>query len=117
MLNTFQYRELNILERDIRYFDTHRVYSYHRYSEIAQRQEMFWDAKRKHARETMEAYNQPPQRQRRKSNRESLGSENEERNVGRGRKSLRDSSLSDNDGEPTKHKKSSRSRKVSETTT
>ncbi|EFN72235.1 DNA-directed RNA polymerase III subunit RPC5 [Camponotus floridanus] len=88
-----------------------------RYSEIAQRQEMFWDAKRKHVRETMEAYNQPPQRQRRKSNRESLGSENEERNVGRGRKSLRDSSLSDNDGEPTKHKKSGRSRKVSETTT
>ncbi|CAL1678401.1 unnamed protein product [Lasius platythorax] len=87
------------------------------YPDIAQRQEMVWDAKRKHLRETMDAYNQPPQRQRRKSNRESLGSENEERNVGRGRKSLRDSSLSDNDGEPAKHKKSGRSRKVSETTT
>jgi len=67
----------------------------------------------------MEAQNQPPQRQRRKSNRESLGSENEERNIGRGRKSVKESSLSDNDGtitEPTKHKKS-RSRKISETTT
>ncbi|KAL6423967.1 hypothetical protein ACFW04_009717 [Cataglyphis niger] len=88
-----------------------------RYREITDRYKMFWDAKRKQLRETMEAYNQPPQRQRRKSNRESLGSENEERNVGRGRKSLRDSSLSDNDGEPVKHKKSGRSRKVSETTT
>lgn len=67
----------------------------------------------------MEAQNQPPQRQRRKSNRESLGSENEERNIGRGRKSVKESSLSDNDGaltEPAKHKKS-RSRKISETTT
>ncbi|XP_012219476.1 DNA-directed RNA polymerase III subunit RPC5 [Linepithema humile] len=89
-----------------------------RYPEIAQRQEMFWDAKRKHLREAMEAQNQPPQRQRRKSHRESLGSENEERNIGRGRKSLRDSSLSDDGAtEPAKHKKSNRSRKVSETTT
>lgn len=78
---------------------------------------MVWDTNRKRLREMIDAYNQPPQRQRRKSNRESLGSENEERNVGRGRKSLRDSSLSDNDGEPVKHKKGGRSRKVSETTT
>ena len=65
----------------------------------------------------MEAQNQPPQRQRRKSNRESLGSENEERNIGRGRKSVKESSVSDNDAitESTKHKKS-RSRKISETT-
>lgn len=87
------------------------------YPDIAQRQEMVWDTNRKRLREMIDAYNQPPQRQRRKSNRESLGSENEERNVGRGRKSLRDSSLSDNDGEPVKHKKGGRSRKVSETTT
>ncbi|XP_076764759.1 DNA-directed RNA polymerase III subunit RPC5-like [Xylocopa sonorina] len=89
-----------------------------RYPEITQRQEMFWEAKRKHLREAMEAQNQIPQRQRRKSNRESVGSENEERNVGRGRKTLRDSSMSDNDSvaEPIKHKKTVRSRKVSETT-
>ncbi|XP_066587865.1 DNA-directed RNA polymerase III subunit RPC5 [Prorops nasuta] len=88
-----------------------------RYPEIAQRQEMFWEAKRKHLREAMEAQNQIPQRQRRKSNRESIGSENEERNVGRGRKSLRDSSVSDDGStEPIKHKKTSRSRKVSEST-
>ncbi|XP_076234068.1 RNA polymerase III subunit E [Calliopsis andreniformis] len=89
-----------------------------RYPEIAQRQEMFWEAKRKHLREAMEVQNQIPQRQRRKSNRESVGSENEERNVGRGRKTLRDSSLSDNDSgtEVVKHKKTIRSRKVSETT-
>ncbi|XP_011866835.1 PREDICTED: DNA-directed RNA polymerase III subunit RPC5 isoform X2 [Vollenhovia emeryi] len=89
-----------------------------KFTDIVQRQERFWEAKRKH-RETMEAQNQPPQRQRRKSNRESLGSENEERNVGRGRKSVKEPSLSDNDGamtEPAKHKKS-RSRKISETTT
>ncbi|KYN08719.1 DNA-directed RNA polymerase III subunit RPC5, partial [Cyphomyrmex costatus] len=89
-----------------------------RHSEIVQRQQIFWDAKRKHLRETMEAQNQPLQRQRRKSNRESLGSENEERNVGRGRKSVKESSASDNDGaitESAKHKKS-RSRKISETT-
>lgn len=91
----------------------------HRYSEIVQRQEVFWDAKRKHLREMMEAQNQPPQRQRRKSNRESLGAENEERNIGRGRKSVKELSLSDNDSavtEPAKYKKS-RSRKISETTT
>lgn len=79
---------------------------------------MFWEAKRKHLREAMEVHNQIPQRQRRKSNRESIGSENEERNVGRGRKTLRDSSMSDNDSvmEPVKHKKAIRSRKASETT-
>nr|XP_003702985.2 PREDICTED: DNA-directed RNA polymerase III subunit RPC5 [Megachile rotundata] len=89
-----------------------------RYPEIAQRQEMFWEAKRKYLREAMEVQSQIPQRQRRKSNRESVGSENEERNVGRGRKTLRDSSMSDNDSatEPVKHKKTIRSRKVSETT-
>ncbi|XP_397129.4 DNA-directed RNA polymerase III subunit RPC5 [Apis mellifera] len=89
-----------------------------RYPEITQRQEMFWEAKRKHIREAMEVQNQIPQRQRRKSNRESIGSENEERNVGRGRKTLRDSSISDNDSatEPVKHKKTIRSRKISETT-
>jgi DNA-directed RNA polymerase-3 subunit RPC5 len=70
----------------------------------------------------MEAQNQAPQRQRRKSNRESLGSENEERNVGRGttgRKFIRDSSVSDNDSatENIKQKKISRSRKTSETST
>ncbi|XP_031837330.1 RNA polymerase III subunit E isoform X2 [Nomia melanderi] len=89
-----------------------------RYPEIAQRQEMLWEAKRKHLREAMEVQSQIPQRQRRKSNRESVGSENEEKNVGRGRKTLRDSSMSDNDSatEPVKHKKTIRSRKVSETT-
>ncbi|XP_076632157.1 RNA polymerase III subunit E isoform X2 [Colletes latitarsis] len=89
-----------------------------RYPEIAQRQEMFWEAKRKFLREAMEVQNQISQRQRRKSNRESVGSENEEKNVGRGRKTLRDSSMSDNDSatEPVKHKKTIRSRKVSETT-
>lgn len=88
------------------------------YPEVAQRQEVFWEAKRKHFREAMEVHNQIPQRQRRKSNRESIGSENEERNVGRGRKILRDSSMSDNDSvmESVKHKKTIRSRKVSETT-
>ena len=89
-----------------------------RYPEIAQRQEMFWEAKRKHLRDAMEVQNHIPQRQRRKSNRESVGSENEEKNVGRGRKTLRDSSMSDNDSatEPVKHKKTVRARKVSETT-
>lgn len=93
-------------------------YIFLRYPEIAQRQEIFWEAKRKHLREAMEVQNQIPQRQRRKSNRESVGSENEEKNVGRGRKTLRDSSLSDNDSgtEAVKHKKTVRSRKVSETT-
>ncbi|XP_058806428.1 DNA-directed RNA polymerase III subunit RPC5 [Phymastichus coffea] len=90
------------------------------YPEITQRQDLFWEAKRKHLREAMEAMNQAPQRQRRKSNRESIGSENEERNIGRGnRKSLRDSSMSDNDSatENVKHKKSNRGRKTSETGT
>ncbi|KAL2740836.1 DNA-directed RNA polymerase III subunit RPC5 [Vespula squamosa] len=87
-----------------------------KYPEIAQRQEMFWEAKRKYLRETLEPQNQVPQRQRRRSNRESIGSENEERNVGRGKK-LRDSSISDDSASETvKHKKTSRSRKVSETT-
>ncbi|XP_076172472.1 RNA polymerase III subunit E [Ptiloglossa arizonensis] len=89
-----------------------------RYPEIAQRQEMLWEAKRKFLREAMEVQNLIPQRQRRKSNRESAGSENEEKNVSRGRKALRDSSMSDNDSatEPVKHKKTIRPRKVSETT-
>ncbi|XP_012271534.1 DNA-directed RNA polymerase III subunit RPC5 [Orussus abietinus] len=90
-----------------------------RYPEIAQRQEMFWEAKRKHLREAMGTQSQVPQRQRRKSNRESIGSENEERNIGRGRKSLRESSVSDNDSATegaVKHKKVNRSRKISETT-
>lgn len=88
-----------------------------KYPEIAQRQEMFWEAKRKYLRETLGPQNQVPQRQRRRSNRESFGSENEERNAGRGRKSLRDSSISDDSApENTKHKKTSRSRKLSETT-
>ncbi|CAK9834119.1 DNA-directed RNA polymerase III subunit RPC5 [Anthophora retusa] len=89
-----------------------------RYPEIVQRQEMFWEAKRKHLREAMEVQSPIPQRQRRKSNRESVGSENEERNAGRGRKTLRDSSMSDNDNatEPVKHKKTIRSHKVLETT-
>lgn len=47
-----------------------------RYPEIAQRQEMTWEAKRKHLREAME--NHGPQRHRRKSNRESFSSENED---------------------------------------
>lgn len=99
-----------ILQRNQEFLD--------RYPEIAQRQDMLWEAKRKHLRESMEPHNQPPQRQRRKSNRESIGSENEERNVGRGRKTLRDSSVSDNDSatDNVKHKKSSRTRKSSETT-
>ncbi|XP_048508033.1 DNA-directed RNA polymerase III subunit RPC5 isoform X2 [Athalia rosae] len=89
-----------------------------RYPEISQRQDMLWEAKRKHLREAMETHNQPPQRQRRKSNRESIGSENEERNIGRGKKTLRDSSISDNDctAENVKQKKPTRSRKSSETT-
>lgn len=88
-----------------------------RYPEIAQRQEMFWEAKRKHLREVMEAQNQTPQRQRRKSNRESVGSENEERNVGRGKKAVRDSSVSDDNAtETVKGKKANRSRKTSEST-
>lgn len=90
-----------------------------RYPEIAQRQEMFWEAKRKFLREATEGQNQPLQRQRRKSNRESIGSENEERNVGRGRKSLRDSSMSDDSSgqiEPVKQKKANRARKASDTT-
>lgn len=79
---------------------------------------MLWEAKRKFLREAMEVQNLIPQRQRRKSNRESAGSENEEKNVSRGRKALRDSSMSDNDSatEPVKHKKTIRPRKVSETT-
>lgn len=88
-----------------------------RYPEIAQRQEMFWEAKKKHLREVMETQNQPPQRQRRKSSRESVGSENEERNVGRGRKTLRDSSVSDDSAnDSVKTKKTNRARKVSENT-
>ncbi|XP_063995031.1 DNA-directed RNA polymerase III subunit RPC5 [Diachasmimorpha longicaudata] len=88
-----------------------------KYPEIAQRQELFWDAKRKHLKDVMEAPTQPPQRQRRKSNRESIGSENEERNVGRGRNRQRDSSMSDDGaGEPVKSKKGNRGRKASETT-
>ncbi|XP_014215014.1 DNA-directed RNA polymerase III subunit RPC5 [Copidosoma floridanum] len=43
-----------------------------RYPEIAQRQDMFWEAKRKQLREVMEAQNQTPPRQRRKSSRESI---------------------------------------------
>lgn len=59
-----------------------------------------------------------PQRQRRKSNRDSVGSENEEKPTGRARKTLRDSSISDNDSasETIKNKKANRSRKASETT-
>lgn len=88
-----------------------------RYPEISQRQELFWEAKRKHLKDVMEAPSQPPQRQRKKSNRESVGSENEERNVGRGRNRQRDSSMSDDGaGEAVKSKKGNRGRKVSETT-
>ncbi|XP_008545381.1 DNA-directed RNA polymerase III subunit RPC5 [Microplitis demolitor] len=88
-----------------------------RFSDIAHRQAMHWEAKRKHLKDLIEAQSIPPQRQRRKSNRESIGSENEERNVGRGKKTMRDSSMSD-DGltEPVKSKKSNKSRKASETT-
>lgn len=67
-----------------------------RYQDVAQRQELLWEAKRKHLREVMESSNQQPQRQRRKSNREFSGSESEEKSTGRSRKSLRDSSVSDN---------------------
>ncbi|KAI4496854.1 hypothetical protein M0804_000664 [Polistes exclamans] len=89
---------------------------YKKYPEIAQRQEMLWEAKRKHLREILMSQNQVPQRQRRRSNRESIGSENEERNVGRGKK-LKDSSiLEDISPETVKHKKIIRSKKVSETT-
>ncbi|KAK0168773.1 hypothetical protein PV327_002543 [Microctonus hyperodae] len=88
-----------------------------RHPEIAQRQEMLWEAKRKQLKEAMGAQNHPPPRQRRKSNRESVGAENEERNVGRGRKTLRDSSTSDDGTSDTvKVKKSNRSRKASEAT-
>jgi len=64
----------------------------------------------------LETQNQPL-RQRRKSHRDSIGSENEEKNVGHGRKSLRDSSLSDNDSttETVKQKKGNRSKKGSKT--
>ena len=76
---------------------------------------MLWEAKRKHLREVMDTQNHPPQRQRRKSNRESVGSENEERNVGRGRKITMDS-MDDGATDTVKNKKANRSRKVSETT-
>lgn len=64
----------------------------------------------------MDAHNQAPQRQRRKSQRDFSGSENEEKNVGRGKKSFRDSSVSDNDSatENVKQKKANRGRKASE---
>ncbi|KAJ8667381.1 hypothetical protein QAD02_009043 [Eretmocerus hayati] len=75
-----------------------------RYPEISQRQDMMWEAKRKQLRETMENQNHlTPPRQRRKSNRDSFSekvssSENEERSNHRGsKKSLRESSVSDND--------------------
>lgn len=82
---------------------------------------MFWDAKRKHLREAMDSgqssHGHPPQRQRRKSSRESLGSENEERNNG-GRaprnRSLRDSTSDDSATEGAKQKRHSRPRKSSE---
>ncbi|XP_012534472.2 LOW QUALITY PROTEIN: DNA-directed RNA polymerase III subunit RPC5 [Monomorium pharaonis] len=94
-------------------FDSHFCESYR---DIVDRQKILWKAKREHLLEAMEAQNQPPQRQRRKSNRESLGSENEERNIGRGRKSIKESSDNGVITESVKHKKS-RSRKISETTT
>ena len=61
---------------------------------------------------------QTSHRQRKKSNRESVGSESEDKPAGKGRKSLRDSSLSDNDSttETVKQKKTNRFRKASETT-
>ncbi|KAI4472636.1 hypothetical protein M0802_005662 [Mischocyttarus mexicanus] len=86
---------------------------YEKYPEIAQRQTMLWESKRKHFRESFMSQNQVPQRQRRRSNRESIGSENEERNVGRGKKS-KDSSVSEDGSETVKHKKVNRSKKVSE---
>lgn len=87
-----------------------------RFPEIAQRQEIFWEAKKKHLHESMEV--QMTHRQRRRSNRESVGSESEEKSTGRGRKSLRDSSMSDNDSttETVKHKKTNKSKKSSEAT-
>ncbi|XP_033214367.1 DNA-directed RNA polymerase III subunit RPC5 [Belonocnema kinseyi] len=87
-----------------------------RFPDIAERQKLLWEAKRKHLQETMQVH--APQRQRRKSNRDSVCSENEEKPTGRGKKSLRDSSISDNDSasETIKIKKANRPRKVSETT-
>ena len=81
---------------------------------------MFWEAKRKQLRELMELHHQAPQRQRRKSSRDSMCSENEDRNLNRlhnHRKSPRDSSVSDDSSatEGAKHpKKQNRSRKSSE---
>ncbi|XP_025994121.1 DNA-directed RNA polymerase III subunit RPC5 [Solenopsis invicta] len=86
--------------------------------DIVERQKILWKAKREHLLETMEAQNQSLQRQRRKSNRESLSSENEEKNVGRGRKSIKESSPLDNNGTIIEQAKQNyRSRKISETTT
>lgn len=88
-----------------------------KYSDIVHRQALYWEAKRKYLKESLGAQNHPPQRNRRRSHRESIGSENEERNVGRGKKTVRDSSISDDGAtEPVKTKKNVKSRKVSETT-
>lgn len=73
---------------------TNFIYRYH---DVAQRQELYWENKRKFLHNAMESHNQvPTQRQRRKSNREVSSSENEEKSTSRSRKSLRDSSVSDN---------------------
>lgn len=87
-----------------------------RFPEIAQRQEIFWEAKKKYLLEAMEV--QTTHRQRRRSNRESVGSESEDKPTGRGRKSLRDSSISDDSTTETgtKHKKTNKSKKSSEAT-
>ncbi|CAG5100792.1 Similar to Polr3e: DNA-directed RNA polymerase III subunit RPC5 (Mus musculus) [Cotesia congregata] len=90
-----------------------------KHSDIAHRQALHWETKRKQWKELLDALNHQPQRQRQRSIRESIGSENEERNVGRGKKTVRDSSISDDGAaavEPVKTKKNVKSRKVSETT-
>lgn len=82
-----------------------------KYPDIAQRQELFWETKRQYLRGKYGAQNLPPKRQRRRSNRESIGSENEERNIAKGKKLLRDSSASD-DGVETIKSKKNRSKKI-----
>lgn len=86
-----------------------------KYPDIAQRQELFWEAKRQYLRGKYGAQNLPPKRSRRRSNRESIGSENEEKNIAKSKKLLRDSSASDDGVDSVKNKsKKNKSKKNAE---
>ncbi|KAF7994188.1 hypothetical protein HCN44_011457 [Aphidius gifuensis] len=86
-----------------------------KYPDIAQRQELFWEAKRQYLRGKYGAQNLPPKRSRRRSNRESIGSENEEKNIAKSKKLIRDSSASDDGVDLAKNKsKKSKSKKKGE---